>query len=116
MRTEPLKLIGRGLQIVVSVAAAALLIWSFYWFLTRPFRKEKLTADQVLVSVVHWGEKNEDQILENLIRDFESIEENRKILVALRKKDAGLVEEAVRNHIHRAAEIVNMKRNELYDS
>ena len=49
-------------------------------------------------------------------RAKEALEENRKILVALRKKDAGLAEEAVRNHIQRAAEIVNMKRNELYDS
>ena len=49
-------------------------------------------------------------------RAKEALEENRKILVALRKKDAGLAEEAVRNHIQRAAEIVNMKRNELYDT
>lgn len=66
---------------VVGLAAVVLLVWSFYWVISRPWRRGKLTRDQVQITVVHWGEKNEDRILARLVADFESLPENRGIKV-----------------------------------
>jgi multiple sugar transport system permease protein len=76
-----LRRIGWTLRIAVVAAAVVLLLWSFYWVLSRPFRKERLRGDQVQLTVVHWGDKNEDKIVADLVRDFENLPENRDVKV-----------------------------------
>ncbi len=81
MLRETLNPIGRVLRIALGVAAASLLVWSFYWVFSRPLRKEQLARDTVQLTVLHWGEKNEDKIVARLVEDFESLPENSHIKV-----------------------------------
>ncbi|MFH1419489.1 MAG: extracellular solute-binding protein [Planctomycetota bacterium] len=73
--------IGRALRVALGVAAGVLLIFSFFWVGSRPFRKERLARDTVQLTVLHWGEKNEDKIVARLVEDFESLPENRNIRI-----------------------------------
>ncbi|MCP4247149.1 MAG: extracellular solute-binding protein [bacterium] len=76
-----LTLITRGLRGIVGLAAVILLVWSFGWVISRPFRTESVAEDRVQLTVVHWGEKNEDAILNQLVEDFESLPENGDIKI-----------------------------------
>lgn len=69
-------LIGKALKLfsrsVIALVAAALVLWSFYWVLSRPWRRAALAPNQIEISVIHWGESNEDKIVADLVRDFEA--------------------------------------------
>jgi multiple sugar transport system permease protein len=73
--------IASSLRLIVAVAAAIVLILSFTWVGTRSLRKEKLRAGDVQLTVLHWGEKNEDAIVQQLCRDFTSLPENEGIRI-----------------------------------
>jgi multiple sugar transport system permease protein len=66
-----MRMVGGMLRGAVGVLAAVTLLASFAWFLTRPLRQERLAADQVQLTVLHWGDKNEDRIVADLVADFE---------------------------------------------
>lgn len=55
----------------VALVAVALIVWSFYWVATRPLRSEKLAPGQIRLTVLHWGESNEDRIVSQLLEAFE---------------------------------------------
>ncbi len=75
-------ILGRSFRILVSVAATIVVLFSFGWVIARPMiRADRLNADQVQITVLHWGEKNEDEILARLVSDFESLPENHDIRV-----------------------------------
>lgn len=57
---------------LIALIALAIVLWSFYWVLSRPWRREALGPDQIELSVIHWGENNEDAIVADLVRDFEA--------------------------------------------
>ncbi len=63
--------IGPLLRTVVAIAAAAITLWAFGWVATRPLRREALRPGQVRLSVLHWGDKTEDEIVAKLIAEFE---------------------------------------------
>lgn len=71
MHSGLLQSVARGVRIAVGVVAAVLLVASFAWFFTRPLRHEHRRADQVELTVLHWGDKNEDRIVADLVADFE---------------------------------------------
>ncbi len=55
------------LLVVVSIGLVA---WAFAHVLTRPIRSEGVRADQTVLTVLHWGDKNEDAIVAGLVREF----------------------------------------------
>lgn len=61
-------LAARGL---IALAAAALVLFSFGWVMTRPLRTAELRAGQTRLTVLHWGDKTEDDIVRQLIDAFE---------------------------------------------
>lgn len=74
--------ISRGARVAVALAAALLLLFSFAWvFVVRPLRARGLAEGQVQLTVIQWGEKNEDAIVAQLVKDFEGLPENRDIRI-----------------------------------
>jgi ABC-type sugar transport system permease subunit/ABC-type glycerol-3-phosphate transport system substrate-binding protein len=71
--------VGRVARFAVALAAVALVVFSFCWVFSRPFRKQQLARDQVQLTVLHWGDKSEDAIVAQLCKDFESLPENHDI-------------------------------------
>jgi multiple sugar transport system permease protein len=79
---RPSSIIGQIVRVGVAVTASALLIYSFARVITRPFRTGSLREGQARVTMLHWGDKTEDAIVEHLCRDFESLPENRDIRIS----------------------------------
>ena len=75
-----MRIIGSILRGAVGVIAAVILVASFAWFFTRPLRQERLRADQVQLTILHWGDKNEDAIVAGLVADFERLHPDIKII------------------------------------
>ncbi len=73
--------VGRIFRGMVALAATVLLVFSFVWVGSRSLRKERLRAGQVQLKVLHWGEKNEDEVVRRLCADFESLPENQGIRI-----------------------------------
>ncbi|MCB9853610.1 MAG: extracellular solute-binding protein [Phycisphaerales bacterium] len=61
-----------SMRSLIALIALALVLWAFYWVLSRPFRRKALNPNQIELSVIHWGENNEDAIVADLVRDFEA--------------------------------------------
>ncbi len=72
MFAATINLAGRLLRWTTAAAAAALLLWSIYWVTTRPLREQKLAPGQVRLTILHWGDSQEDEIVAGLIADFEA--------------------------------------------
>ncbi len=66
------KAVRFSMRSLIALIALALVLWAFYWVLSRPWRREALGPDQIELSVIHWGENNEDAIVADLVRDFEA--------------------------------------------
>ncbi len=82
MQDSALQSVGKYARHFVAFAAAAILVFSFAWvFIARPLRTAGLKEGQIRLSVVHWGEKNEDQIVAQLVREFEAQPENHDIRI-----------------------------------
>lgn len=58
---------------IVAIAAALLVLWAFYHVLSRPYRLATQRGDQTQLTVLHWGDKNEDVIVSDLIAEFEKL-------------------------------------------
>src|SRR5262245_61435964 len=63
--------VARILRLALSACAAAIVLFSFAWVLSRPFRTAGLKAGQTRLTVLHWGDKTEDDIVRKLIEAFE---------------------------------------------
>src|SRR4051812_25537674 len=72
--------IGTGVRVCVAVVAVALVLWSFYHVIHRALSKKALAANQVQLTVLHWGDKNEDRVVADLVRDFEKQNPDIRIL------------------------------------
>lgn len=84
--------IGRALRLAIGVIAATLILFSFFWVGSRPFRKQQLRRNQVQLTVLHWGDKNEDKIVADLVEDFERRPENQDIrILRINPGQAGIV-------------------------
>src|SRR5262245_58822369 len=64
--------VARILRLALSACAAAIVLFSFAWVLSRPFRTAGLKAGQTRLTVLHWGDKTEDGIDRKLIEAFET--------------------------------------------
>lgn len=64
--------IARVLRVALAIAAAAIILFSFAWVLSRPFRGAGLQPGQTRLTVLHWGDKTEDGIVRSLIEAFEA--------------------------------------------
>lgn len=79
MKMPKLSWIARGARLLVGILAVGLVVWAFAWVASRPFRTQRLAAGQTQLTVLHWGDKNEDAIVARLCMDFESLPENKDI-------------------------------------
>jgi len=79
MLRERFERFGRVARFALGVVAALLAIGSFAWVLTRPLRQERAREGRVTLTILHWGDKNEDEIVAGLVREFEQL--NRDIRV-----------------------------------
>ena len=75
-----MRMVGSIVKALIAVLAAVILLASFAWFLTRPLRHERLGPNQVQLTMLHWGDKNEDTILANLVDDFTKLHPDVKIV------------------------------------
>jgi multiple sugar transport system permease protein len=63
--------IGRMLRLALALAATAIVLLAFVWVFTRPLRTASLKPGQTRLTVLHWGDKTEDDIVRSLIDAFE---------------------------------------------
>jgi multiple sugar transport system permease protein len=63
----------------VAFIAIALVVWSFYRVIHRNLTRDTLREGEIQLTVVHWGDKGEDAVVAGLVRDFESLPENKGI-------------------------------------
>ena len=59
---------------MVAIGAVVLVLWSFYWVFSRPFRLAEESRDQVTLTVMSWGGDGgikEEQIVESIMKGFE---------------------------------------------
>ena len=71
MRDESTHPIVLGLRMLLAACAIALVGFSFVWVLSRPLRREGAKAGQVVLHILHWGDKEEEQIVRKLVEAFE---------------------------------------------
>lgn len=82
MQNPFLQQLARSARLFIAFVAAAILVFSFVWvFVARPLRSRGLKPGQVQLTVIHWGEDNEDDIVAQLVRDFEAQPENDDIRI-----------------------------------
>lgn len=62
--------VGLALRVALGVAASGLLVLSFAWVATRPLRQEGVKKGQVQLTILHWGDKTEDEIVGKLVAEF----------------------------------------------
>ena len=64
-------IIAQGFRYSIAFLALLLLLGSLYRVASRSWQSEQLGPDQVELRVLHWGDKNEDAIVKELIDDFQ---------------------------------------------
>ncbi|MBX3395630.1 MAG: extracellular solute-binding protein [Phycisphaerae bacterium] len=73
---------AKAARLIVGAVAAAILLFSFLWvFAYRPIRDGVQRADEIVISLIHWGEDDEDRIVADLVKDFLEQPGNEKIRV-----------------------------------
>src|SRR5690606_15919709 len=55
----------------LAAVAIAIVVWSFVWVMSRPLRQAKQAAGRVEITVLHWGDRDEDGIVQSLVESFE---------------------------------------------
>lgn len=65
-------LVVRFFRTTLAVAATVLIVFSFAWVIGRPVLRHEAAAGRTLLTVLHWGDRNEDAIVAGLIREFEA--------------------------------------------
>jgi multiple sugar transport system permease protein len=63
----------------VAVLAALLIAWSLYWVATRPLRARQDLGGKTELTILHWGDRAEDEIVESLCASFEKAHPTIKI-------------------------------------
>ncbi|MFO0837700.1 MAG: extracellular solute-binding protein [Phycisphaerae bacterium] len=62
----------QSLRWLLGLVAAGLVLFSFLWVITRPLRQQARRGDQIELRILHWGDKQEDQIVAGLVAAFEA--------------------------------------------
>ena len=68
--------IRRIAAITLAVVTGIMVCWSLYWVATRPLRVEKGREGKIELTILHWGDRNEDEIVESLCASFEAVHTN----------------------------------------
>jgi multiple sugar transport system permease protein len=71
-----LKRLARG---SIAVIATLLIAGSFLWVGYRSLFRTDVRPDQIALRVVHWGDDDEDAIVEQLVREFEAVHPHIKV-------------------------------------
>ncbi len=75
MLSSAWQLVSNGFKTIVGIGAVALVVWSFYWVATRPWRAAALGENSIELVVMNWsggGGRQEEEIVANLIARFEA--------------------------------------------
>lgn len=64
--------VARGSRILLAAVASIIVLWSFVHVATRPLRANRDRADRVELTVLHWGDRDEDRITQSLVDSFEA--------------------------------------------
>jgi multiple sugar transport system permease protein len=65
-------LLGRVTRASLAVLAAVIVLWSFYRVLARPLEHARGRGDRTELTVLHWGDMEEDRIVRQLVATFEA--------------------------------------------
>lgn len=66
------KWLGNGVRAALLIAALLIVAWSFAHVLARPFRSYERTRETIELTVLHWGDRDEDEITQRLVASFEA--------------------------------------------
>lgn len=62
---------AKFLRISLAVLAGFIIIWSFYWFCTRPLRKAQEVGGRTEISIIVWANRDEEQINQTMFATVE---------------------------------------------
>ena len=65
-------LIKRCVGFVLAAITGLIILWSLYWVAMRPIRMGKRLRGKTEVTILHWGDREEDEIVESLCASFEA--------------------------------------------
>ena len=63
--------VGQYARIIVGIFTALVVLWSFYWVGTRPLRRAHELSNRIELTILHWGNRDEDQITQTMVSSFE---------------------------------------------
>jgi multiple sugar transport system permease protein len=73
--------IARAIRLVLSLVAICIVVWSFYDVGRRAVIKRQSEHDRpIVLTVLHWGDKAEDVIVQNLIDRYEADHPNVRLV------------------------------------
>jgi len=78
---KALRLLARSLRFAIGLVTVGLIVWAFVRVGARPLRRTDDGVHRTQISVLHWGDKNEDKIVADLVHDFENLPENSDIRI-----------------------------------
>ncbi len=64
--------VASGSRVLLAAAAAVVVLWSFYRVLARPFQRAAETGQRTMLTVLHWGDPDEDRIVRGMVATFEA--------------------------------------------
>ena len=64
--------VRRWAACVLAVLAGVLVVWSFGWVATRPLRQGADLGGKTEITILHWGDRGEDEIVESLVKKCEA--------------------------------------------
>lgn len=73
--------LSRAARFFLLALSVAGVLWSFQRVIWRSVTKPAAAAGVVELVVLHWGDKNEDRIVAELVADFEALPENADIRI-----------------------------------
>src|SRR5256885_9246433 len=69
--------IGRATRYLLAIASLLIVVWSFFDVPHRAIAKHRLEHSKpITLTLLHWGDKAEDVIDEDLIHSYESLHPN----------------------------------------
>ena len=63
----------------LALSAGVLVVWSFGWVATRPLRQNEGLEGRTEITVLHWGDRAEDEIVESMVASCEAAHPHLKI-------------------------------------
>ena len=72
-------IIKKFFQNVIILFSALLVVWSLFWFFSRPYRKSNDLGGKTEITFYHWGSRKTDKIFQTIINSFEEQNKNIKV-------------------------------------